>query len=125
MLAPIGPLDAPIKIILCSDFKVIKNPKPNIIETEKQYVQLEKIKTIDANLENGINIFKPFSISLSNDPDNVYIYDKIQSLSLIFILLMFVLPFAFGIKKPGASARVIFYVCFFYSVGKFFIPFIQ
>ena len=69
---------------LSTDFKVIKNPKPNIIETEKQYVQLEKIKTIDANLENGINIFKPFSISLSNDPDNVYIYDKLQA--KIFIM---------------------------------------
>lgn len=54
-----------------------------------------------------------------------FVYNKVQSLSLIFIILMFILPFAFGIKKPGASARFIFYVCFFYSVGKFFIPFIQ
>lgn len=54
-----------------------------------------------------------------------FFYDKIQSLSMIFIVMMFVLPHSFGEKKPAPAARFMFYVCFFYSVGKFFFPFIQ
>lgn len=54
-----------------------------------------------------------------------FFFGKMQVLSMIFIVLMFILPFAFGIRKPKRPAIVIFYLCFLYSVGKFFIPFIQ
>jgi hypothetical protein len=55
--------------------KVIKNPKPNMIE--KKYVQLKKIRTMNPDLGNGEYLFKPFS--LTTDGENVYIYDNLQA----------------------------------------------
>lgn len=48
---------------------------------------------------------------------------KSESLSLIFIPFMFFLPYAFGTKEQKTIPTLIFYLIFFYSVGKFFIPF--
>lgn len=57
------------------DIKPIKNPKPNMMES--RYVQLKKIKTIDADLGNGEYLFKP--LSLTADRDSVYVYDILQA----------------------------------------------
>lgn len=58
-----------------TDFEVIKNPKPNMVE--KQYVALKRIKTIDPDLGNGQYLFQPFS--LTADKDSIYVYDLLQA----------------------------------------------
>jgi len=54
-----------------------------------------------------------------------FVFHKVQVLGMIFIVLMFILPFAFGTRSLRKSAVFFFYICLLFSVGKFFIPFIQ
>ncbi len=54
-----------------------------------------------------------------------FVFHKVQALAMVFISLMFILPFAFGSKTPRPSAVFFFYMCLIFAVGKFFIPFIQ
>lgn len=65
--------------VFSTDIGAIKDPKPNITETEKQYVQLKKVKTIDAELGNELYLFKPFSITVCRGSGDVFIYDALQS----------------------------------------------
>ena len=65
--------------VFSSDFSAIENPKPNIVEKEKQYVQLKKIKIIDADLGNSLYIFKPSSIAGCSNTTDVFIYDILQA----------------------------------------------
>lgn len=51
-------------------------------------------------------------------------YNKIQVLMLAYVLLMFVLPFAFGDKSPRKAASFFFYIGFLFSIGKFFLAFL-
>lgn len=50
-------------------------------------------------------------------------YEKLDGLSFTISPLMFVLPYAFGLKEQKAFPTFVFYVLFFFSIGKFFIPF--
>ena len=45
-----------------------------------------------------------------------------EVLALVFVPLMFVLPYAFGYKKQRDVPTMVFYLLFFYSVGKFLYP---
>jgi hypothetical protein len=87
--------------VLSADFKAIKDPKPNIIETEKHYVQLEKVKTIDADLGNEMYLFRPFSITVSKDSDDVYIYDNLQAKIFIMDSELKTVKRSFGGKGDG------------------------
>jgi len=51
-----------------------------------------------------------------------FVFHKKEALSLVFIPLMFFLPYAFGYKKQRMVTTTVFYLLFFFSVGKFFYP---
>ena len=51
-----------------------------------------------------------------------FVFHKKEALSLVFIPLMFFLPYAFGYKKQRTVTTTVFYLLFFFSVGKFFYP---
>lgn len=51
-----------------------------------------------------------------------FIFHKKEVLSLVFVPLMFVLPFGFGYKKQRDVTTVVFYMLFLFSVGKFLYP---
>lgn len=50
-------------------------------------------------------------------------FKKVSGMSLLLFPLLFFLPYAFGDKTPRAFPTLIIYILFFFSVGKFFIPF--
>lgn len=50
-----------------------------------------------------------------------FAFHKAQTVSLIFIPLLFVLPYGFGYKKQRSIPTMFYYVLFLFSVGKFFI----
>lgn len=52
-----------------------------------------------------------------------FVFDKLEGLGLLAFPLMFVLPYAFGVKTPRTFAVITYYLIFFFAVGKFFIPF--
>lgn len=51
-----------------------------------------------------------------------FVFHKKEALGLVFIPLMFFLPYAFGYKKQRMVTTTVYYLFFFYSVGKFFYP---
>ena len=51
-----------------------------------------------------------------------FVFHKKEALSLVFIPLMFFLPYSFGYKKQRGVTTAVFYLLFFFSVGKFFYP---
>jgi hypothetical protein len=51
-----------------------------------------------------------------------FVFHKKEALSLVFIPLMFFLPYSFGFKKQRSVTTTAYYVLFFFSVGKFFYP---
>lgn len=65
--------------ILATDFGPIKDPKPNIIETEKHYVKLERVKILSEDLGNGAYLFQPISLTVSNTTNDVFVYDLLQA----------------------------------------------
>jgi hypothetical protein len=87
--------------VLSADFKAIRDPKPNIIETEKHYVQLEKVKTIDADPGNEMHLYRPLSITVSKDSDDVYIYDNLQAKIFIMDSELNVVKKSFGGEGSG------------------------
>ncbi|MGB0914459.1 MAG: hypothetical protein ACPGVI_00235 [Crocinitomicaceae bacterium] len=50
-------------------------------------------------------------------------FDKLEGLGLLAFPLMFIIPYAFGVKTPRPFAVITYYLIFFFAVGKFFIPF--
>lgn len=50
-------------------------------------------------------------------------FNKLEGLGLLAFPLMFIIPYAFGIKTPRTFAVITYYLIFFFAVGKFFIPF--
>jgi len=78
-------------------FRLIKDPKPNIVE--KSMIPLKKVKTISPDLGGGNFIYFPTSLVIDNN-NNIYIYDKFSSkvykLSPDFKLLS-----SFGRKGEG------------------------
>lgn len=50
-------------------------------------------------------------------------FRKVSGISLLLFPLLFFLPYAFGDKSPKPFPTLVVYVLFFFSVGKFFIPF--
>jgi len=50
-------------------------------------------------------------------------FHKVEAGGLIIISLGFILPYGFGQKSQKAIPTFIFYLIFFYSVSKFFIPY--
>lgn len=50
-------------------------------------------------------------------------YNKVEAGGLIMICLSFILPYGFGIKTQKAFPTFLYYLIFFYSVSKFFIPY--
>lgn len=51
-----------------------------------------------------------------------FVFHKKEALSLVFIPLMFFLPYSFGFKKQRSVTTTAYYLLFFFSVGKFFYP---
>jgi len=51
-----------------------------------------------------------------------FVFDKKEALSIAFIPFMFVLPYAFGLKKLREVATAVYYVLFVFSIGRFFFP---
>ncbi|NRA11627.1 MAG: hypothetical protein HRT57_06710 [Crocinitomicaceae bacterium] len=51
-----------------------------------------------------------------------FVFHKKEALGLVFIPLMFFLPYSFGYKKQRGVTTAVFYLFFFFSVGKFFYP---
>lgn len=66
-------------LVLATDFSPIKNPKPNIIETEKHYVKLVRVKLLSEDLGNGAYLFSPISLTVSNTTNDVFVYDVLQA----------------------------------------------
>ena len=58
--------------VYSSDIKIIKNPKPNMVESN--YVQLKKIKTVSADLGRDEFLFNPVSITIDSNC-NLFVYD--------------------------------------------------
>ncbi len=54
---------------------------------------------------------------------DVLTYKKLQVLSLLFIPLSMILPYAFGEKKPSIAPSILFYIVLTFAVSKFFISF--
>lgn len=50
-------------------------------------------------------------------------FRKVAGISLLIFPILFFLPYAFGDKTPRTFPSMIFYLLFFFAVGKFFIPF--
>lgn len=65
--------------VLAADFGPIKDPKPNIIETEKHYVKLERVKILSEDLGNGAYLLQPISLTVSNTTTDVFVYDVLQA----------------------------------------------
>ena len=51
-----------------------------------------------------------------------FVFHKKESFALVFVPLMFVLPYSFGYKKRREITTVVFYLLFLFSVGKFLYP---
>ena len=51
-----------------------------------------------------------------------FFFDKKEPLSLVFITLMFILPYGFGYKIQRSITTFVFYLVLFFSVGKFLYP---
>jgi hypothetical protein len=62
--------------VYSSDIKIIKNPKPNMVESN--YVQLKKIKTVSADLGRDEFLFNPVSITIDSNC-NLFVYDRMQA----------------------------------------------
>lgn len=78
---------------------VIKNPKPNMVE--KKYVQLEKIKIIEADISGDEYLFKPHSLTIDKN-SNLYVYDNLQCKILKFDKdLKFIKSFGGEGEGPG------------------------
>ncbi len=52
-----------------------------------------------------------------------FVFHKKETLAMVFVPLMFVLPYSFGYKKQREITTVVFYLLFFFSVGKFLYPY--
>ena len=52
-----------------------------------------------------------------------FAFNKLDAIGLIIFPLCFYLPYAFGTKELRSFPSFIYYLIFFFSVGKFFIPF--
>jgi hypothetical protein len=62
--------------LLAGEYKIIENPKANMVE--KEYVKLVKIKEINEDLGKDEYLFKPALLTLDNT-GNLYIYDLLQT----------------------------------------------
>jgi hypothetical protein len=62
--------------LLAGEYKIIENPKANMVE--KEYVKLVKIKEIDEDLGKDEYLFKPVSLTVGAN-GNFYVYDLLQS----------------------------------------------
>lgn len=58
------------------EIDVIKNPKPTM--KEKQFVLLNKVKDIPADLGNDQYLFRPTSMTIDKN-NNLYVYDNLQA----------------------------------------------
>lgn len=58
------------------EINIIKHPKPTM--KEKQYVHLQKVKVIDADLGNDEFLFNPSSMTIDEN-NNLYVYDNLQA----------------------------------------------
>ena len=54
---------------------------------------------------------------------DVLLYGKTQSITLLMIPLVLILPYSFGEKKLRLIPTIIFYLFFIFTIIKFFIPF--
>lgn len=52
-----------------------------------------------------------------------FAFHKVEAGGLILICLVFIIPYGFGQKTQRAFPTFIYYLVFFYSVSKFFIPY--
>jgi hypothetical protein len=82
-----------------SEFNVIKNPKPNLIE--KNYVQLKKVGEIRDEVGKDEFLFLPASITMDRE-NNLYVYDLMQAKILKFDeSLKFIKSFGRTGEGPG------------------------
>lgn len=52
-----------------------------------------------------------------------FAFHKVEASGLMIVCLVFVLPYGFGQKTQKVFPTILFYLVFFYSVSKFFIPY--
>lgn len=103
--------------VVATDFSPIKDPKPNIIETDKQYVKLERVKIVSEDLGNGAYLFQPISLTVSNTTNDVFVYDVLQAKIIKLDSQLEKVKAAFGGKGEGPGE--------FYGEGRSFRVIIQ
>jgi len=59
-----------------SQFKIIKDPKPNL--KEKNFIRLEKVGEINEDLGNKEYLFRPYSAAMDRE-NNLFVYDPLQA----------------------------------------------
>lgn len=64
-----------------SEYKVIKDPKPNM--KEKNFVALEKVDEITDEVAKDVFLFSPYSMAM-DERNNLYVYDLMQAKILQF-----------------------------------------
>lgn len=84
-----------------------------LLKLKQSSIRLKKLFRV-------IIILANFSLLLSIF--EYFVFHKKEALSLVFIPLMFFLPYSFGYKKQRGVTTAVFYLLFFFSVGKFFYP---
>ncbi len=52
-----------------------------------------------------------------------FIFHKVEPIGILIALMVLFIPYGFGEKKQKTFPTVLFYLIFFYSITKFFIPF--
>ena len=52
-----------------------------------------------------------------------FLFHKVEPIGILLALIVLLLPYGFGEKKQKVLPSVLFYLIFFYSLTKFFIPF--
>ena len=85
---------------------------------------LSKIRASTIRLKKLFRMLLLFlGLSLGITLVEVFVFGKLEGIGVLVFPLMFILPYAFGFKKPRVFAIIIYYFIFFFAVSKFFISF--
>lgn len=94
-------------------FMIVLGIRQLVLKLKQSSIRLKKLFRVIVILAN-------FSLLLTIF--EYFVFHKKEALSLVFIPLMFFLPYSFGYKKQRGVTTAVFYLLFFFSVGKFFYP---
>jgi hypothetical protein len=84
-----------------------------MLKIQQSSIRLKKLFRIVLILANFVLLLTVFEY---------FVFHKKEVLSLVFIPLMFILPYAFGFKKLRETTTFVYYLLLIFSVGKFFYP---